>query len=326
MSPAGRRVAVLGTRYADLSIEEAVWDGLGVEVVRGWGGDADEIVAVAGDADVIVAGSPPRFDADVLARLSCRGIVRAGVGVETIDLDAARARGIWVARVSDSGAETVALHALTLALAGVRRLIEADRHVRSGGWGLAELRPLRLPSSLTAGVVGYGRIGRRTAELLAGVGFRVLAHDPHAPEDPADPVRRVELEELLRASDIVSLHLPPLHDGAALLGADELALLREESVLVNTARGALIDQDALVAALRAGRPRVAALDVFAGEPPALDALAPVLDRLILSPHMGWYAEESEELLRRRSAEEAARLLRGERPRDVVVEPPVEVAR
>ncbi|MBX5441993.1 MAG: C-terminal binding protein [Solirubrobacteraceae bacterium] len=326
MSRAGRRVAVLGTRYADLSVEEAVWDGLGVEAVRGWGGDDDEIVAVAGDADVIIAGSAPRFGADVLARLSCRGIVRAGVGVETIDLAAARAQGIWVARVPDAGTEAVALHALTLALAGLRRLGEADRHVRAGGWGLGGLRPLRLPSSLTAGVVGYGRIGRRTAELLSAVGFRVVAHDPHVPEDPADPVARVPLEELLRTCDVVSLHVPPPGGGRPLLGAEELALLGEETVLVNTARGALVDQDALVASLRAGRPRVAALDVHATEPPAIDALAPVLDRLILTPHMGWYTEESEELMRRRSAEEAVRLLRGERPREVVVEPPAEVAR
>ncbi|MDO8213593.1 C-terminal binding protein [Conexibacter sp. CPCC 206217] len=321
MSDATRQVAVVGSRYADLAIEEEVLAGLGVELTRGWGGDADELVAVAGDAEVIVAGSAPRFDAAVLQRLSCRGIVRAGAGVETVDLDAARAAGIWVARVPDAGTEAVALHALTLVLAGLRRLTEADRHVRGGGWGIAGLRPLHLPSALTAGVVGYGRIGRRVASLLAGVGFSVVVFDPVAGAADDPQIRKADsLEDLLRASDVITLHAPGNADGSALIGAAELGLLRERALLVNTARGSLIDLDALVAALGDDRGLTAALDVFPVEPLAIDFPATVADRLILTPHMSWYTEESEVLQRRGAAEEAARLLRGERPREVVAEP------
>jgi D-3-phosphoglycerate dehydrogenase / 2-oxoglutarate reductase len=318
-----RTVAILGTRYPDFSVEEEILAPLGVEIVAGAGATSDEIADLAGNAAVILAGSGPRFDAATIARLACRGIVRNGVGVETVDLEAARAAGIWVARVADYGTEAVAFHAVTLAVAGVRRLLEADRRVRSGGWGFAELRPLHLPSALVAGVVGFGRIGRRVAELLAGLGFEVAAHDPLAAVD-APGVRDLSLAELLAAADVVSLHAPAPADGSFLVGAAELAAMRPGSVLVNTSRGALVDEAALVAALAAGRPATAALDVYEREPVDASVFADVAEHVILTPHMAWYTEESEHDLRVKAAQEARRLLTGERPRDVVVEP--EVAR
>lgn len=312
-------VAILGTRYADFSVEEAILAPLGARVVGGAGLTSDEIAAVAGDADVILAGSAPRFDAATIGRLACRGIVRNGVGVETVDLEAARAAGIWVVRVADYGTEAVALHAVTLALAGIRRLVEADRHVRDGGWGFADLRPLHLPSTLLAGVVGFGRIGRRVAELLGGLGFAVAAHDPVTAID-APGVRALGLAELLATADVVTLHAPAPPDGSFLIGAAELASMRPGSTLVNTSRGALLDQEALVAALAAGRPRTAALDVFAAEPVDAKTFAAVAEHVILTPHMAWYTEESELDLRVKAAHQARRLLTGERPLDVVVDP------
>jgi D-3-phosphoglycerate dehydrogenase len=301
-------VAIVGTRYEDFAIEQRV---LGdVELRAGAGASAEEIAALAGDADVVLAGASPRFGAAVLERLRGRGIVRYGVGVDNVDLDAARRAGLWVARVADYGTEAVALHAVTLGLAGLRRLHEADARVRSGGWGFGDLRPLHLPSSLTAGVVGHGRIGRRVAGLLGALGFTVLAHDPLLGAGD------VPLDDLLARADLVSLHAP---GGEVLLDAERLARMRPGSVLVNTARGSLVDPGALAAGLRAGRPRVAALDVFAHEPPDLEAFEGVRDRLLLTPHMAWYTEESERTLRTRAAEAALAILRGERPADVVVE-------
>jgi len=315
----GRIVAVLGTRYPDLSIEEHTLHPLGAVIRRGDGKDARAIVAVAGDADVILCGAAPRFDRSTLEGLRCSGIVRYGIGTDSIDLAAARELGVRVARVSDYGTEAVSFHAVTLALAALRRLTGADRVVRDGGWGFAHLRPLHLPSAMTAGIVGYGRIGRATAALFAGLGFDVLAFDAYAPV-PARPgrVRPADsLEQLLSSADVVSLHVPG--DEGPLLGRERLSLLREGSILVNTARGQLVDEGALVEGMAAGRPAVAALDVFASEPPDLGRFAAVADRLIATPHMAWYTEESERRLRHQAAEEAARLLRGERLRDPVVE-------
>ncbi|MBS3941794.1 MAG: C-terminal binding protein [Actinobacteria bacterium] len=313
-------VAVLGTRYPDLSVEEAVFAGLDVRLVTGDGADADAIVAAAGDAAIVLCGSRPRFDADVLSRLSCRGIVRYGIGTDSIDLDAARHEGMWVARVSDYGTEAVAVHALALAMAGFRRVVASDRWVRAGNWGFEHLRPLHLPSASTAAVVGYGRIGRYTAGLFSAVGFRVLVHDPWADAVEAGHELVADLGDLLAAADIVSLHAPGDASGAPLLGADELARCRPGSVLVNTARGSLIDPDALVAALQQGRPAIAALDVHATEPVDAARYDAVADQVVLTPHTAWYSEESEHDMRLKAAQAAAAILRGERPADVVVDP------
>lgn len=312
-------VAILGTRYKDFSVEEEVLGPLDVALVSGDGESPEAIVAVAAGASVVLAGSRPRFGARVLDRLSCRGIVRYGVGTDSIDLDAARRHGIAVARVSDYGAEAVAFHAVSMAVTQLRRLAEADRAVRAGTWGFADLRPMHQPSALTAGVIGYGRIGRRSARYLRGLGMRVVAHDAYAQIPATHDVSALDLVELLRASDVVLLHAPGSADGSPLLDAPALSQMRPGSVLVNTARGSLVDVPALVDALRRGRPGRAALDVYPDEPPNLSVFEEVADRVLLTPHMAWYTEESEMDMRRKAAAEAARMLRGEPLVDPVVE-------
>ncbi|MDH4277930.1 MAG: C-terminal binding protein [Acidimicrobiia bacterium] len=305
-------VAVLDTTYPDLGIEQGVLDGHGIALHRE-NGSSPAAIAACADAEVIIVGSRARFDAAALDSVSARAIVRAGIGVETIDLDAATAAGIVVCNVPDYGTETVAQHALALALAGTRRLIEADRMVRRGEWGFQSTRPMHLPSSSTAGVLGLGRIGRRVAELFAAVGFgAVIGHDPFIDQAP-EGVQSVDLDDLLERSDVLSIHIPGNTDGSPAIGARELERMKAGSVLVNTARGTLIDNAALACALRAGRPRIAALDVFTVEPPDLAEFADTTDRLILSPHQAWYTEESQTDLRRKSAEEALRIITGRRP-------------
>lgn len=313
-------VAVLGTRYPDLSVEEGILGPLGVRLVTGDGGSEAAIVDVAAEADVLLLGSRPQITDDVLARLRCRGIVRYGIGVDSIDLQAAWRRGIWVARVTTYGTEAVAVHALSLAMAGFRRIVASDRWVRDGNWGFEHLRPLHLPSASTAGVVGYGRIGRYMAGLLSGIGFHVVVHDPFVTE--AEPGHELvgDLGELIERSDIVSLHVPGGPHGRPLIDAPMLERFRPGSVLVNTARGSLIDADALVTALATGAPAVAALDVFSREPVDPALFASVADRMIMTPHTSWYSEESEHDLRVKASHAASALLQGERPEEVVVDP------
>lgn len=313
------KVAILGTRYQDFSIEEEAFAALDVEIVAGDGGTAEAVLEVARDAAVVLAGSRPRFDDNVLSELTCRGIVRYGVGTDSVDLATAEREGIAVARVSDYGTESVAFHAVSMAFAALRRLVEADRTVRDGGWGFAAFRPMHEPSGLTAGIVGFGRIGRQAAAYLKGFGMRVLVHDTYAVPLPDDGVTAVELDQLLSGSDVVLLHAPGNADGTPLLGSDQLRRMRPGSVLVNTARGSLIDLDALAVALARGRPARAALDVYPAEPPDLSALAEVGDQILFTPHMAWYTDEAETDMRRKAAADAARLLRGERLVDPVVE-------
>jgi D-3-phosphoglycerate dehydrogenase len=312
-------VAMLGTRYADASIEENILGPRGVRLVCGTGATSDEIVAVAGGAQVVLAGARPRFDAGVIDRLSCLGIVRHGVGVESIDLDAAARAGMWVAYVPDYGTESVALHAVTLILAGIRHLLGADALVRQGAWGIESLRPLHAPPALRVGVVGLGRIGRRVAELLGPFGFPLMGHDTNVDVAALGLGAASSLEDLLAGCDIVTLHAPGRPEGVPLLGAHELGLMRQGAILVNTARGSLIDQSALVKGLARGAPGVAALDVFEEEPPQ-GAFDDVLDRVILTPHMAWYTEESEHELRSRAAHEALRILDGLPPTNFAAGP------
>jgi D-3-phosphoglycerate dehydrogenase len=317
-------VAILGTRFGDFGVETDV---LGdVELVSGPGGTREDILELAAGADVILAGAAPRFDAATLEALGPRGIVRLGVGVDGIDLESARSLGMWVANVPDYGTDAVALHAVTLLLGSLRRLTPADRRLREGSWGIAELRPLHLPEALTVGILGFGRIGRRVSEMLAGVGFRdFLVSDPAVAAGDVTAAfgetraRLVSTDDLIAGSEVVTLHVPPSADGY-LLGADELGTMKEGSILVNTSRGGLIDTKALVVALGANRPGFAALDVFEEEPPDVKVFEPVADRVILTPHMSWYTEESELALRRQAAAEARRILDGEQPLHAVVSP------
>ena len=317
-------MAVLGTRFGDFDVEREV---LGdVELTSGPGHSRAGILEVAAGTDVILAGAGPVFDAGTLEALGCRAIVRLGVGVDNVDLDTARSLGMWVANVPDYGTDAVALHTVTLVLASIRRLTLADRRLRNGSWGVADLRPLHLPASLAVGVVGFGRIGRKVALMLLGVGFeRFLVADPVI--EPTDlrhalgqaDARLVDLPELLGSADVVTLHAPPLVNGH-LLGEEQLRRMRVGSILVNTARGALVDTVALVSGLAEGRPAMAALDVFEREPPDVTVFEPVSDRVILTPHMSWYTEESELALRRQAAAEARRILDSQSPLHPVVTP------
>lgn len=308
-------VAILGTRYPDFDIEQEI---LGdVEIRSGMGSDLDEIMTLVDGADVIMLASNPTLSADIIDRLSgCRGIVRAGIGLDNVDLDAAGEAGIWVSNVPDYGTEAVAQHTLAMTLAASRRLREADAIVRTGGWGFGDLRPIHVPASLTAGVIGFGRIGRRVAELLLSVGFgRLLAHDPFTEPD-GHGVESATLDEVISGADVLSLHAPGPKD-EPLLGDAELRTMKTGSVLVNTSRGSLIDPTALAAALQRGAPRVAALDVFTPEPPDLTPFKNVTDHILFSPHMAWYTEESQRELRAKSAEDARRILDGLPPRNAV---------
>jgi D-3-phosphoglycerate dehydrogenase / 2-oxoglutarate reductase len=317
-------VAILGTRYPDFRIEDSILGPHGVSLVAGDGASGDAIVEQAAGATVVLTGSGPRFDAATIQRLSCLGIVRYGVGLETIDVEAAARAGMWVTNVPDYGTDAVALHTVSLMLAALRRLPRADHIVTSHRWGFEELRPLHAPAALTVGIVGFGRIGRRAAEMLQPFGFNLVAFDTRLdPESMRPKVRSVTFEELIASSDVVTLHVPGNSDGSALLGAAEIGRMKPGAILVNTARGSLIDAVALEAGLKKGTPGFAALDVYVEEPPGRP-FEGVGDKVLLTPHMAWYTEEAERDLREKAAREALRIIQGRAPRNPVARPVVEV--
>lgn len=310
------RVAIIGARWPDVEIEKQVLGVGEADVVRDLGESPEALLTAASGADVILAGPRPKFDAAVIEQLTCRGIVRYGVGYDNVDVAAAAQNGIAVAFVPDYGTEAVALHAVALALAAMRRIPQLDIAVKDGSWGFQSIRPLHLPEAMTAGVIGFGRIGRAAACHLRDLGFeRTLAYDGFVGIDEPGITAASQADVL--AADVISLHAPANADGTPLLGAAEIAALQPGSILVNTSRGSLIDTAALVEGLAAGRPAIAALDVFNPEPPDVAVFEPVRDRVILTPHVAWYTEESERSLRVKTAEEAKRIVAGEDPRNPV---------
>lgn len=266
----------------------------------------------AGVAAAIVSTDP--FDAAVLsASPDLRVIARVGVGHDSIDLAAATERGVAVTITPGANEAAVADHTIALVLAVLRRIVEQDSAVRRGDWQrTGPALPWQL-SGATVGLVGYGRIGRLVAERLRGFSANVLYTDPRASASRGSG--GIELEELLRRSDVVSLHAPLMPGTRHLIGAPELALMPPHAVLVNTARGSVIDEAALAFALAAGRLRGAGLDVFEHEPPR-DSPLLGLPNVVLSAHVGGLSEPSVREMTRRATASVLDVLAGRRPSDL----------
>ncbi|MGY1706233.1 C-terminal binding protein [Geodermatophilus sp. SYSU D00697] len=314
------RVLVTDADYGDSDIESDVLAAAGHELRTAQCRTAADVVAAAGDADAVLVQYAP-ITAEVLAALPrLRLVSRFGVGVDVVDTDAARTRGVWVCNVPDYGTAEVALHAVAMLLALLRDLAGHDREVRAGRWDHRLGGTLRRPGGLTLGVVGLGRIGRMTMERAAPWFGACVGYDPHLPDDVWPPgVERVGLEELFTRSSAVTLHLPLTAGSSGLVGADLLRRMPPGSYLVNTARGGLVDVDAVLAALADGRLAGVALDVLPEEPPPAGHPLLTHPRALLSPHVAWYSEEAEVELRRKAAGNVVDWARTGRPTYPVVE-------
>jgi D-3-phosphoglycerate dehydrogenase len=274
-------------------------------------GDVEQVLLVASDADAILNTYLP-WDEPALARLDhCRIIARYGIGVDNIDLEAARRHDIVVTNVPDYSVEEVAVHALGLLLAALRRLPTAQKMVAEGRWGIDGVRPIRRLSLLTVGLLGYGRIGRRLGSFLEVVGTNFIVHDPYLRPDVAGPPL-VGFEELLETADIISIHAPLTPDTRSMIDTAAIALMRPGAILINTSRGPLVDLDAVTAALSEGRLGGAALDVFDAEPLDADRIAGV-PNLVATPHMAYYSEEALAESQRKAATQVIKVLTGEPP-------------
>ncbi|MFH1329615.1 MAG: C-terminal binding protein [Actinomycetota bacterium] len=272
-------------------------------------GTTEDLLARGADADAILTTYFPIPAATIAVLKRCKVIAKTGIGTDNIDVRAAKEAGIVVTNVPDYCVEEVADHTLALLLALLRKIPEGDALVKSGGWGL--LRPIARLSELTVGLVGYGKIARRLGSSLTHLGMGLLVHDPYLSPAPGLPPL-VPLEELLRSADAVSLHAPLTSETSGLIGAQQLALMSPQAVLVNTSRGGLIVQDELFAALRAGTIRGAALDVFDTEPMDPQRFAGV-PGLIATPHIAYYSEAAFRECQTKAATQIVKVLKGEKP-------------
>jgi D-3-phosphoglycerate dehydrogenase / 2-oxoglutarate reductase len=315
-----KKVAVLGARYGDLAVERRFLGPLGVGLSEGKGATEDEIVAVSEGSQVILCGGAPKITAKVIRQLpELRGVVRYGVGVDSVDLVACAKRGIYVANVPDYCIEEVATHALALILSCARKIPIARSNTSSGHWDVAPVKPLQSAKDLVVGVLGFGRIAQSLCRMTRGIGFQVLASDPYIAKSRIvkKGARPVPLNALVRRSDFISLHLPLNASTRHIINAERLQKMKPTAYVVNTARGELIDEKALQEALNRGWIAGAALDVMETEPPSPDHPLRAMENLILTPHCAWYTERSQNELRQKACAEVIRILRGGVPRNIV---------
>ena len=290
----------------------------------------EELIAAANEADAIYAGNEP-YPRRILEQFRrVKVISRPAVGFDQIDIAAATELGIVVTHVPDYCIDEVSDHALALLLALHRRIPWLNAAIMAGQWAQGPIYggdrpasfhagevpgPARQLRDQTLGIIGFGRIGRRVAEKARGFGLRLLAYDPHLPISVGEDygVTLTDLDHLLAASDLVTIHCLLNAETHHLIGAAQLARMKPTAALVNTARGPIVDLVALVAALREGGIAAAALDVTDPEPPAADSPLLTLPNLLLTPHSAYYSDRSRAEVRRRGVEHALAVLRGERP-------------
>jgi D-3-phosphoglycerate dehydrogenase len=312
------QVVITECDHDSFEAEHGVADSVGAELILTQSHTAEELVATAANADGILVqyASITAEIMDALPRL--RAIGRYGVGVDSVDIDAATQRGIAVCNVPDYGTEAVSDHAIAMALATARGIPRLDRGVRAGAFDLVAVRPLFQTRGRVFGIVGMGLIGTATARKAAGLGYEVLCHDVLAtPGTEYHGVPAVTLEELLERSQVVSLHTPLTDATRGMIGAEQIALMRDDAIVVNTSRGGVVDTPALVEALRRGRILGAAIDVHEQEPLPPDHPLTTFDSVVLTPHLAWYTEESYVELKHRTVQNVVDVCADRVPRNIV---------
>lgn len=302
------------------------WEGqmlaeAGIEWVMGQYRTPEQALEFARDGDVVLVQSVRcLMTRSVIEQLErCRCIVRVGIGYDSVDVAAATAKGILVCNVPFYCIDDVADHALALLMDSVRHVARQDRWIRAGRWDRTGARPARRMKGRTLGFVAFGRIARALAERVRGFGMTLLAYDPYvdAATTAVYGVQKVEMDELLRRSDFISVHSPLTTETCHLLSSREFGLMKEGVFLVNTSRGPVIDEAALVEALRSGKIWGAGLDVMEQEPLPLDSPLRTFENVTFTPHVSANSEESRADLYRMACQIAIDVCQGRWPQSVV---------
>lgn len=313
---AGGTVVVAGASFPSLDTERSFVEPLGCTLVdKRFAGDDEALeacrtaVAVMTDYFVCDAARIATFE-------RCKVICQYGAGLNQVDVAAATAAGIYVTHTPGYCSEELGDHTMALILASMRRIVRFDRNVKAGRWDYNDGMPMRRLAACTLGLVGFGRAARAVAVRAQGFGMSVMAHDPlvdDAAFATAGVTRAAELADVLAAADVLSVHVPLVQGTRHLIGAEELALLRDGAFVVNTSRGGVLDQRALHAEVASGRLGGAGLDVLEQEPPASDEPLLGCEDVLLTPHAAFLSRESLALLQTRAATDVARVLSGEVP-------------
>lgn len=308
------KLVITDHAFGDTRQERAAAKAAGAEFAAYHCKDEEEALAAVTDAHVILNNFAPMTRRVMAAMAPGAVVVRYGVGVDNVDLAAARELGVRVCNVPDYGVEEVADHAAAFALALARRLQSFDRGIRSGEWkigamvqGLASLR------DSTVGLIGMGRIARAYAGRMAAFGCKVVGHDPFVgdAEALASGIKPMSHDEVVVSANILSLHVPLTPETRHLIDAAQLARLPAGAIVINCSRGGLIDEKALAEALESGHISGAGLDVFESEPLSAQSPLRTAPNVLMSPHAAFFSDASVKALQKLASEEALRGLRGE---------------
>jgi D-3-phosphoglycerate dehydrogenase / 2-oxoglutarate reductase len=310
------KITINYQEYADVDIEKAVLCALpGVEIVESHTRDTNEFVNEARDSDAAIIQYVRCPKEAIEAMPHMKVIVRYGIAVDTIDVAAARARGIRVCNVPLYCLDEVSNHSLAMILALHRKLFEANRMIREERHRLETLRPVPRLAEATAGLLGFGHISRLLAKKLKPLVGKILVFDPYvgAKEMEIDGVIKSDIESLFSNSDFVSVHVPLKESTRRLVGAELISRMKPAAYLINTSRGPVVDEPALIEALREKKIAGAGLDVFEKEPLPAESPLRSLDNVILTSHYAWYSEGAIKELKETAARQALLVLRGDEP-------------
>jgi len=313
------QVAVTDYGFPDLEQERSILEPLGFDFVTGQCKTGEEVAALCRNADAILTQWAPVTAEAIEALDKCKVIVRYGIGVDNVDLDAARSKGIPVVNVPDYAVQEVADHALSLMLGIVRKIPQVVQRVRDGIWEISPCRPIIGLQGKTIGVAGFGNIARAVIHRAKAFGLNAVGYDPFVSETAFEQlgVEKVDWQTLLSRSDILSVHMPLTKDTKHIFNDAAFRSMKRTAFLVNTSRGGTIDTSALIEALESGEIAGAALDVLEHEPISSDSPLLRMDQCIVTSHCAWYSENSLLRLQEYAALEIKRLFSGEKLLHVV---------
>jgi len=312
------KVSIVNLGYESYDIEREMLEPIGAEVylVAEDPVTEENVILEAKDADAILVRGAPITAKVIQALQRCKIIARYGVGVDNVDLGVAKERKIYVSNVPDYGTEEVSDHAVGLLLACIRGLLVRDRSLRQGIWEADINDSIYRTTGKNLGIIGYGRIGRVFHRKWKGfLPERVLVYDPYVSEDiiREKGAEKTDLEIVLSESDYISIHAALTHETRHMVNESALNKMKNTAILINTARGPIVEQKALIKALQEEWILAAGLDVYEGEPIARDNPLIEMPNVVLTGHVAWYSKDSIRTLQSRAAEEVLRVLTGKTP-------------
>lgn len=309
------KVVITDCQYPEVDTERRIITGAGHTLETFQVKNEAELVAATRDADAIIVQYAAMTHAVIEQLENCKIIIKYGIGVNNIDCTAATEHGVYVCNVPDYGTDEVSNHAIALLFALCKKLPQLTKQLEAGEWSYAPAVPLYRMDGATLGLVGFGRIPQLVAKKMVGFGLNIIANDPYISEEAAQAfgVTLVDFDTLCTQSDYISVHCPLTEQTTRLFNAEAFKKMKPTAFLINTARGGILDEQALIKALNSREIAGAGLDVFEQEPPNKDNPLLVMQNVVATPHTAWYSEQAIEALQKKVAEEVVNVLAGNRP-------------